>query len=160
VSDWYCNINGQQYGPVAGEELIQWIQQGRIAALDLVWREGMGEWVIASSIPEFAGHFVQSGNAPPVHGASRPGARKYLRPHRGGAVLALGIIGLTVCCICGIIAWSMGNADLREMAAGRMDRSGEGMTQGGKICGMISVIINCVVAAIYLIMLIGIAASH
>jgi hypothetical protein len=30
-----------------------------------------------------------------------------LRPHRGGVVLALGILGLVVCFICGIIAWIM-----------------------------------------------------
>ncbi len=64
-----------------------------------------------------------------------------LRPHRGGGVLALGIIGLVSCVICGIIAWVMGAKDLKEMAAGRMDRSGEGMTRAGMICGIISVIL-------------------
>lgn len=67
-----------------------------------------------------------------------------LAPHRGGVILALGIIGLVCCFICGIIAWVMGNGDLKEMAAGRMDRSGQGMTQAGKICGMISVILQIV----------------
>jgi hypothetical protein len=62
-----------------------------------------------------------------------------LRPHRGGAVLALGILGLAVCFICGIIAWVMGNEDLRAMREGRMDPSGESMTSAGRICGMISV---------------------
>ena len=46
-----------------------------------------------------------------------------LTPHRGGAVLALGILGLVVCFICGIIAWVMGKNDLREIDAGRMDPS-------------------------------------
>ena len=159
MADWHCSINGEQYGPVAEEELIRWIQQGRVAALDLVWRDGMGEWVTAGSIPEFMGMFAQPGHPPPVHGAHRPGSRKHLRPHRGGAVLALGIIGLTACCICGIIAWSMGSADLTEMAAGRMDRSGEGLTQAGKICGMISVIIACVAAAIYLLVFAAAASA-
>jgi len=31
-----------------------------------------------------------------------------LNPHRGGVILALGIIGLVVCFICGIFAWIMG----------------------------------------------------
>jgi uncharacterized membrane protein YidH (DUF202 family) len=76
-----------------------------------------------------------------------------LAPHRGAAVLTLGILGLVVCFICGIIAWVMGNEDLRAMREGRMDRSGEGMTSAGRICGMISVILavlGLVVAVIVL----------
>jgi len=83
-----------------------------------------------------------------------------LAPHRGGVILALGIIGLVCCFICGIIAWVMGNGDLREMRAGRMDRSGEGMTQAGKICGMISVILQIVGLVIWLLfMALGVAHS-
>ena len=66
-------------------------------------------------------------------------------------MLVLGIMGLLVCVICGIVAWVMGNNDLGEMAGGRMDRSGEGMTRAGKICGIISVILACLGAAIMLV---------
>lgn len=82
-------------------------------------------------------------------------------PHRGGVILALGILGLVCCFICGIIAWVMGNNDLREMAAGRMDRSGQGMTQAGKICGMISVILQVVGFVIwFLMMAIGVGSGR
>jgi hypothetical protein len=67
-----------------------------------------------------------------------------LRPHRGGLILALGILGLVCCFICGIIAWVMGSSDLRDMAAGRMDPTGRGLTQAGKICGMVSVILQII----------------
>ncbi|MFB0552760.1 MAG: hypothetical protein ACETWQ_05530 [Phycisphaerae bacterium] len=83
-----------------------------------------------------------------------------LKPHRGGVVLALGIIGLVVCFICGIIAWVMGNNDLKEMAAGTMDLSGRGLTQAGRICGMISVIIPIVVICLWLLMAIFIGAGE
>jgi hypothetical protein len=82
-----------------------------------------------------------------------------LKPHRGGIVLALGILGLVVCFICGIIAWIMGNNDLREMAAGIMDPSGRGLTQAGKICGIVSVILPIVVISIWLLAFIFIGAS-
>jgi len=65
--------------------------------------------------------------------------QSYAVPHRGVTVLVLGILGLVVCFAFGIAAWIMGNRDLSEMDAGRMDRSGSGMTQGGRICGMVSV---------------------
>lgn len=77
-----------------------------------------------------------------------------LTPHRGGLILALGILGLVCCFICGIIAWVMGNNDLREMAAGRMDRSGQGMTQAGKICGMISVILWIIVMVVQILLIV------
>jgi uncharacterized membrane protein YidH (DUF202 family) len=82
-----------------------------------------------------------------------------LKPHRGAVVLVLGILGIVVCFICGIIAWVMGNGDLREMNAGIMDPSGRGMTQAGKICGMISVILTIVGLCIWLIIMMFVGAS-
>ena len=82
-----------------------------------------------------------------------PGDGVRLQAHRGAAVLTLGILGLVVCFICGIIAWSMGSTDLRAMREGRMDPSGEGLTNAGRICGMISVILACVGVAVLILML-------
>jgi hypothetical protein len=64
-----------------------------------------------------------------------------MKPHRGTLILVLGILGLIVCGPLGIAAWVMGANDLKEMDAGTMDPSGRGMTQGGKICGMIACIL-------------------
>jgi hypothetical protein len=61
-----------------------------------------------------------------------------LAPHRGGMILAFGIIGLAICFPFGIVAWVMGNNDLREIESGRMDPSGEGLTRSGKIIGIIA----------------------
>jgi len=62
-------------------------------------------------------------------------------PHRGGLILALGIIGLMVCAPVGIVAWLMGNNDLREIRAGAMDPQGEGLTQAGRILGIIATVL-------------------
>jgi len=84
-----------------------------------------------------------------------------LRPHRGAMILTFGILGLVICVVFGIVAWVMGNADLREMAAGTMDRAGEGMTRAGKICGMISTILLIVVVAFWTVgmVILGLASS-
>jgi len=63
-----------------------------------------------------------------------------LKPHRGGAVLTLGILGLVICFLLGVIAWGMANTDPREMDVGVMDPAGRSMTQAGKICGIVSVV--------------------
>jgi len=60
--------------------------------------------------------------------------------HRGSTILVLGILGLMMCFILGIFAWVMGNEDLQKMRAGRMDRSGQGLTEAGRICGMVAVL--------------------
>ena len=87
-------------------------------------------------------------------------AQQTLRPHRGTLILVLGILGIVCCFICGIIAWVMGSNDLKEMSAGRMDASGQGLTQAGKICGMVSVILQIVVFIIWLLfMSLGIATT-
>ncbi len=73
----------------------------------------------------------------------------YERPHRGGMILAFGIISLTlftcvVGLVFGILAWVMGNNDLRGMAEGEVDPEGRQLTQVGKILGMVGVILSLV----------------
>lgn len=50
--------------------------------------------------------------------------------------MVFGILGLVMCFPFGIAAWVIGNGDLKAMRSGRMDRTGEGLTQAGRICGM------------------------
>jgi hypothetical protein len=76
-----------------------------------------------------------------------------LKAHRGGAVLTLGILGLVVCFILGVIAWVMANSDLRQMDLGVMDPAGRSMTQAGKICGIVSVVLAFVPLCIGLLAL-------
>lgn len=48
---WYVLSEGQQLGPYSGEELVQFAQEGRIAAETMVWADGMAEWVQATQVP-------------------------------------------------------------------------------------------------------------
>ena len=65
--------------------------------------------------------------------------REDYAPHRGTMILVLGILSLVGCGIfTGIPAWIMGNNDLKEIRAGRMDPDGEQLTNIGRILGMIS----------------------
>ena len=83
-----------------------------------------------------------------------------LKPHRGTLVLVLGILGIACCMICGIIAWVMGNNDLKEMDAGIMDPEGRSVTQAGKICGMVSVGIQILGLLIWVAaMILGVASG-
>lgn len=97
--------------------------------------------------------------------------RRRLTPHRGGLILAFGIVALVMGAlglIFGPMAWVMGNTDLRAMRAGRMDPSGEGQTNTGRILGMVATLLHLfglLIACgfIGLFMLLGIfggAAAH
>jgi hypothetical protein len=58
-------------------------------------------------------------------------------------ILVPGILSLVMAGpILGPIAWIMGNSDLKEIRAGRMDPEGESQTNAGRICGMIATILS------------------
>lgn len=65
---------------------------------------------------------------------------------RGPLVVALGVLAILgnivwVGLVFGLMAWVIGGADLKEMEAGRMDRSGAGMTKTGRALGMIGLLL-------------------
>ena len=85
---------------------------------------------------------------------SQPQTQQPLAPHRGVLILVFGILSIVCCLIFGIVAWVMASKDLKEMAAGRMDPSGQGMTKAGMICGIIGIVLQSLYIVIQLILLI------
>ena len=83
-----------------------------------------------------------------------------VRPHRGALILTLGILGIVPCFALGIAAWVMANADLQAMAAGEMDKSGEGMTRAGKICGMVGVAVPVLALLVHVLIFAGLSAWY
>lgn len=81
-------------------------------------------------------------------------------PHRGGEILAYGLLALIPCVITsiifGVIAIVMANGDLDLMRRGRMDRDGEGTTQAGRAMGILGIVLWSIA---YLIACLGIAAG-
>ena len=74
-------------------------------------------------------------------------------------ILVFGIIGIVLCVVFGIVAWVMGNSDLRAMREGRMDPTGEGLTKAGKICGILGVVLNLIAIAFYIVFFVILAAA-
>jgi hypothetical protein len=87
----------------------------------------------------------------PWERSARAPVRRDCEPHRGNLVLTLGIISLAVL-ICwplavvglplGIVAWVMGTRDLEKIKLGVMDPAGQGLVQGGRVCGIVGTILN------------------
>jgi hypothetical protein len=84
------------------------------------------------------------------HSYRRP-VRRDCDPHRGQLILIFGIVSL-VSMLCafllvfglplGIVAWVLGSKDLAKMDAGTMDPEGRGLTQAGRICGIVGTILD------------------
>jgi predicted Zn finger-like uncharacterized protein len=105
--------------------------------------------------------------APPETRRRPAPRREYREPHRGTLILIFGILGLVVFWPLGIAAWVMGNNDLKEIRAGRMDPEGESTTNAGRICGMISTILAivglvvcCVGGILYFIFVAAVVSSN
>jgi hypothetical protein len=82
-----------------------------------------------------------------------PVSNSTIQPHRGVLILVFGILGLVLCFPFGIAAWIMGNGDLNKMRSGTMDPEGEGMTQAGRICGIVATILNLLGLLVFFLML-------
>ncbi len=76
-TEWFYAKNDQPCGPVSPVELKQFAEEGKLLQDDLVWREGMGEWIPASRIkglfdsngegaaePEESPQAVETGQSP------------------------------------------------------------------------------------------------
>jgi predicted Zn finger-like uncharacterized protein len=90
----------------------------------------------------------------------RPPVRRDAEPHRGGLILTLGIISIVTSALgctgpiglpLGIIAWVLGQRDLRKIREGMMDPEGLGQTQAGWICGIIGTILDSLCIAGWLV---------
>jgi hypothetical protein len=82
---------------------------------------------------------------PPPPSQGWPPPVRALKSHRGGNILALGILGFFTFGLAGISAWVEGNKDLKEMSAGTMDPSGWRLTKKGRNLGKAATIVWAVI---------------
>ncbi len=81
ASQWVYTQEGKQYGPVSSSQLKALADSGKLKPFDLVWKEGMSQWVAGSKIQNlFAGeapNTVSAGNvAPPIPALLSPSIQK------------------------------------------------------------------------------------
>ena len=128
---YFKSDDGEEYGPISEIDVREWQNQGRMNSESLVRYEDSEDWLPLSNFSE-----LSSTPQPTTQQASQN-----FQPHRGTMILIFGILGVSCCFPFGIAAWVMGHADMKLIDSGEMDPTGRGMTNGGKICGIISVII-------------------
>ena len=67
---WYYSKNGTQLGPVEEGVLRAKLASGEVSATDLVWRDGMTDWLAAARVPEL-NVVAPSPVAPPLGGVTQ-----------------------------------------------------------------------------------------
>lgn len=78
AEDWYYSIQGTRFGPVTPAEVKRLAESGQLSPTDLVWKEGLKNWVAASNVK---GLFVTPPGPPPLPpGGVAPPAPEDLRP--------------------------------------------------------------------------------
>lgn len=162
--------DGLSFGPVPREELDRWLTEGRITPQAQVKQEGGFTWLPATQVyPQLQAAAQPAGNpfadslatqnpyAPPAGGGAYnwpTGSRRYREQHRGGAILAMSIVGIFICGFLTIAAFIMAIIDLNKMNKGTMDPSGKGLTIAGLVISSIGL------AVTVLIILANIAAMN
>jgi hypothetical protein len=76
--NWYYAQNGAHQGPISQEDLMAKLNAGQIGWQDLVWREGMGEWMPASAMAELK--TAQLLAPPPISAMANPFPSPYQTP--------------------------------------------------------------------------------
>ena len=78
-ADWFYSVGDTRQGPVTEDDLKRLVADGRLRPADLVWRDGMPDWVEARTVPAlFPAPVVE----PLPNGHDRP-ARRRLDDHPG-----------------------------------------------------------------------------
>ena len=158
---WYYSKHGTQLGPVEQPELLARIAAGEVTPSDLVWREGLPDWVPCGKLQELRapGAYGQlpppedatdSPYAPPIAaGPVAPYAPPLASNGKATASLVLGIIatvfalcgcyGTVIAIPCGVLAIVFGN-QVKQAAILDPSLAGElGKVKAGIITGWIGV---------------------
>jgi len=69
--EWYYSVDGDRQGPIGGAELKKLAEAGTLKPNDLVWRDGMADWVQAKSIKGLFGAAAASGSKSGEQAAAR-----------------------------------------------------------------------------------------
>jgi hypothetical protein len=102
---------GGQYGPATGDVMRTWIDEGRIGADGLVWREGWRDWKQAAGVfPQLGAQGLASELGAIGGGTSAgPAAGAYRRPARTRSTnlkaVILAVLIFAVVVLLGVFLW-------------------------------------------------------
>jgi hypothetical protein len=165
-TQWYYSQGGQQLGPVSEEQLLQWRAAGRVGPNDLVWSEGMTDWVPAGQVPQLQAHAAGEPAAPvaphapvqgqwggqaspnpqfgayPQAGYAQPTYGGYRSPQGGQSQQSLAIVGFVFSLLVPIVGLIISIIALNAMKT-HGNYEGKGFATAGLVISVIFLVLGC-----------------
>ena len=146
--------DGNEYGPIAAEQVRQWVAEGRLNGVSKIQVDGSGEWKELREMPEFAA-LVPPPPPPFTPGAApRPGYAGTLPPANPLAGWALGT-GIASLPCCGLLILSPVSIVLGAMALSQINQNpkqgGRGLATAGIVLGCISLVMGIIFWALFFV---------
>jgi hypothetical protein len=164
---WYFAKDRDQHGPVEFAQLEQMVRTGIVSPHDLVWTDGMPQWVAVEDLPEHFSQAMATSNygGLPLRSASHFAAKQNTLPigesrTSGLAVasLVLGLLGWNLLPVLGsLLAVVFGHSAMKEIRRSNGVVSGSGMATAGLVMGYFVLVLA--VAALVVILIVAIVAA-
>ena len=157
---WFYGQNGTQRGPVEADALRALVASGQLQPTDLVWREGMSDWVPAHTVPEI---FPAAGvahpadvpppppppppvgppNGPPIAQPVEHHLPVHVGPNQSGRATTSLVLGIcsVVGCFCPFIGLILGVIAI-IMGLGVQQGPHKAIAIAGIVCGAIGVLLG------------------
>jgi hypothetical protein len=143
--------DGKEYGPIAAEQLRQWIIEGRANAQTRVLAEGATEWKALGEIPELAAMI-----APPSFSAMPAPGPISIQPVAGPtgtnplAVtgMVLGIVSVMFSCCCWGVPWNIAGIICSAIALSQIKSNPNQQGREMAIAGLILSILGIALAVV------------
>ncbi len=162
MNQWFYSKGGVQEGPFQESEMRSRITSGQVSASDLVWREGMAEWLPLAQVAELSAPAASGADASPY---VTPGANPAVTPQAGAyapapptsglaiASMVCGILAILSSCayvgiLFGIPAVITGHMAMKSFRNPQDSKGGKGMAIAGLICGYLGSLISLVLIVI------------
>ncbi|MDB4554226.1 GYF domain-containing protein [Akkermansiaceae bacterium] len=167
MSEWYYGQGSQQAGPIDEATMRSRIAAGQVGPADLVWREGMAEWLPLAQVAELASASAADASPYATPGTNPVAAQQqYYAPAAPTSGLAIasmvcGILSIILCyvnAIVGIPAVICGHMAMKRIKASQGQIAGQGMALAGLICGYIGIVIQ-VITIVFFVSIFTMAAS-
>lgn len=140
--------DAQEYGPVSGDKIREWIKEGRVNSQTKIKAEGEGEWKTFSQLAEFADVQVGTAPTPPVlaPGTTAPSKLSAL------AILSLvlGILGWITLGLTALVGLVLGIIALVRISRSQGALRGKGLALAGTIVSGVFVLMLPIMAAMLL----------
>lgn len=145
--------DGNQYGPVAADEVRRWIAEGRVNEATLIRPEGSQQWRAASTFEEFSEALKEArpGRVPPRLSTS-PSPTTAPQERTNALALAsliLGVLGAVTCGLTAIVGLVLGLIAFKQSnKAG--DSHGRSLAIAGTIVSSVIIVLLPLLAALLL----------